>query len=149
MSNLTAFYPNDFMPFSFSITGISTHSLRANLRITGGHSEISINFENEQEAHYFWRAQSKCAKFILEAGELQWRLQVVKTIQILISANISAMGSTSVGMWVGVAFFLNLLPSGIFPSEEQAMSSFHGLHLLLYLANFKIPTKNKYFAMSQ
>lgn len=46
-----------------------------------------------------------------------------------------------------VAFFVNFLLSGFF-SKKQAMSLFHGLQMLLYFANFKILTKNKYFSVS-
>lgn len=62
----------------------------------------------------------------------------------------SAVGSIFVGMWVcGIPPHLNFLSSGIFFPKKQAMSSSHGLQLLLYLASFKIPTTKKYFAMSQ
>lgn len=48
-----------------------------------------------------------------------------------------------------VLLFLNFFPSGIPSSEEEAMSPLHGLQLLFHLTHFNIPTKNKYFAMSQ
>lgn len=52
-------------------------------------------------------------------------------------------------VFVLFCFFLNFFLSEILSPEEQAMSPLYGLQLLSYLANFKIPTKNKYFAMSQ
>lgn len=70
----------------------------------------------------------------------------MKTIQIFTDLN----PSKYIQLWVAplwergyVAFFLNFFPSGIFLPEERAMSSFHGLQLLLYLANFKVSTEKK------
>ena len=78
--------------------------------------------------HYIRRVQSKYAKFILEAGELKHRLQVVKTVRILISASTSSYGQHlcgNVGVWLFFFFFfLNFLPSGIFsPRNKQWIHS--------------------------
>ena len=83
---------------------------------------------------------------VLQARILEW-------VAIpLISANTLSCGQhlcEKLCVCVCVCVCLNFFPSGILFPEEEAMSPFHGLQLLLYLANFKIPTKNKYFAMSQ
>lgn len=150
MSNLTALYPNDFIHIRLMQQEFPLiHSEQVS-----GSSVVTLKYllilKMNRRAHYFWRVPCKCAMFVLEAGEILQRLQVVQTVKILISASTWSYGQHlcgNVGVWL--FFWISSHLGFFFSPEEQAMSSSHGLQLLLYLANFKIPTKNKCFAMSQ
>lgn len=63
MSNLTTLYRNGFIYGLGLCTWISTCSFRANLRVICGHSEISINSENEQENTLLLKGKANVPRF--------------------------------------------------------------------------------------